>query len=112
MPVKMSGKEFNEFYNSDWGDDVWVDDDDVTVDGRDLQELSNEEQEVPDTAVVVIKAGVLYMGGSNEVVGGLVQFARKWKKDQLVTKAVCEIPKDRYDEFVKAVLAAGGKVLV
>jgi hypothetical protein len=29
-----------------------------------------------------------------------------------VKKVVCEIPKDRYDEFVKAVRAVGGKVLV
>ena len=112
MPVKMSGREFNEFYNSDWGDDVWVDEDDVTVDGRDLQELSNEEQEVPDTAVVVIRAGVLYRGYINVPIGGLVQFAKKWQKNQLMTRAVCEIPKDRYDAFVKAVAAAGGKVLV
>ncbi len=112
MPVKMSGKEFNEFMASDWGDDVWLDDDDITVDGRNLLELSDEEQDVPDTAGVVIKAGVLYRGDSSEVLSGLVQFARKWKKDQLVTKVVCEIPKDRYDAFVKAVHAVGGKVLV
>jgi hypothetical protein len=96
MSIKMTGKDFKEFYESDWGD-VWIDDDIVTVDGVDIQELDN----ISDSSTVVIQCGLLRKNDSDEIVGDLVKAAREWKRKQSICRVVCEIPKDRYDEIVE-----------
>lgn len=109
MPVKMIGKEFKEFYASDWGNDIYVDDPEVLVDGQDLGDCSFED--VADSSVVTILSGALFNGVTFAEAGDFVKFARAWKKRQLVSFVVCEVRKDLYDEFVKAVQEAGAKVL-
>ena len=125
MSIKCSGTEFLRFYNDkDWwfsdtspvkvGPDeaTWYDDAVIEINGQsaDNIDIAFDLAIKPDD-LVYIDGGCVF----GKVVGkkepSFEAYFKRWMKAQTTTSFVAECPKDKLDEIVAAIKAAGGKVV-
>lgn len=119
--MKVSGKEWKAFYKdlAYWPHGLYHDDDEILVDGKNYLEYENSDnpyilENMPDTSVVDIKHGVVLKDNVNNVFGDevstLINYFKKWQKEQNVIYLVVEASKENLDDIKKAVCSAGGEI--
>lgn len=113
MPIKLTGAEFNRFYNDKevWTDGLIHEEEEIWVDGVEIEEYSDFST-IDDTSVVRVSGGVIYHEDEprNEK-GSFEGLLRKWRKSQDTEFMAVEVPKSKADAVREAIKAAGGKVV-
>lgn len=109
--VKIIGREWNKFYadESAWPESAWHEDAQITVDG----ELVDDEFDlsaVPDTSMLTVSGGIVFLDGSVEDISLETHFKR-WRKRQTTTVVLVEIPKVDVAEMKSVISKAGWKII-
>lgn len=107
--VKMLGCVYKKFLTDErfWGTQI-CDDVELTVDGV---EYDDDELEIPDSAVVRIYAGVVYVDSDMEQeVCSYPAFFKRWQKQQAYDIVVVSVPKSKLSAFKDYVSSIGGKI--
>ena len=121
MAVKMSGKEWNEFYNDPawWPDGLYHEEEVLEVDGRIVswEEAHDDEvslEALPDNATVKLTGGYVMQDNTRtmiaERVSTLESYFKKWRKQQNTAWLVVKCDKDKVEQVKKAVREAGGSL--
>ena len=103
--IKTTGKEWNDFYGSDWEDGLCIDDVDITVD-----DVQSEPDNFPDLSVVIAEGYILNQNDFNQKPIMLSSFFKKWQSAKKSKTLLVEIDNAFVDEL-KAFLKNKGKVL-
>jgi monoamine oxidase len=111
--VKMSGKDFKDFYNDPtlWAGEAYHDDVLILVNGAEFvsDALDGDASTIADTDQVVVEYGVYYAPDGADK--DLAAVARRWLKARSTTTLLVEVAKDKQVALVAAVKAAGGRVV-
>jgi hypothetical protein len=119
--MKVSGKEWNEFYSDPefWSKGYYHDDDLIYIDGQNVEEMEDYSLEnVNNNSIVDIQYGFVLKDPENPgtdlrptEICTLQNYFKRWKRKQTKTKVVIEIDKDKLDELKKVVKSVGAKIL-
>lgn len=111
MATKTTGAEFKRYYNDKtaWKEDWWHENEEITIDGRPGEDI--EIEAVADGAKIVIYGGIIYEGDYQNEGASMESHFKKWRKAQSVEFLTIEVPKDKSESLIAAVVAAGGKVV-
>lgn len=112
MTTKLTGLEWKAYLldKSFWPDeDTYMDYSEVTVDGRDEQDMLHEE--IEDKAVVVIYGGEVVSPNDEAFSTSLETHFRRWKKKQNTTTFLVTCTNDKAEQVKVAIKAAGGKII-
>jgi len=131
MPVKTTGAEFKRFFDDDlvWkldGYHTWVEDEEVTVNGRWNNDAIEALDQLDDVDVVTLSGGIVFRTPTgkldvsheedhnvwdNDNAPSMETVFRRWKKKQNTAIFAVECKLDIVDSLKAAVKSAGGKVL-
>lgn len=109
--VKSTGAEFKRFYNDStfWPDDVWHEEEVVTVNGVVLDgEVSFDA--IADDAQVGIEGGIVNSPRLEWKEPSFEAYFKRWRKLQSTTTFLVECDRSVVDAVKKAIVAAGGRV--
>jgi hypothetical protein len=115
MPIKISGADFKRFYNDPaiWGgekSDTYLDDDHVTINGKEFPEDADIIDIIKDDDVLVVSSGYLANPQSG-VPEDYVAAIRWWLRRQKLRTMVVEYEESKREQVLAALKAAGAKVL-
>lgn len=113
MAIKLTGAEWNRFYNDTtaWPDGWYHEDAVVSVDGV-LDEYGDLDlSTVADDAEVVVSGGIIYKGDYSSPGNSVEGHLRKWRKAQTMTNIIVEVPKDRLEAVKEMLASLGAKVV-
>lgn len=106
--LKMSGAEFKDWQNAEWGEDAWWDDYVIFIDGKEVDDYDPDE--ISDQCRIEIHGGVVLLDRNGEKQVSAAAHFRNWKRSKTHSTIVADIPLGRMDEVIAAISAAGGKV--
>jgi hypothetical protein len=107
--VKITGAEWKRFYTDDeaWPDGAWHDGEEITIDGLASDDV--DLSDVPDSAIIKLYGGVMYMNDTEDGPS-LEAYFKRWRKRQSTTVLIVEVANELADAVRDAIVAAGGKV--
>lgn len=105
--MKTNGATWKAYLDS-WPDCQWFDDSDETYDGHEPSEINPDPD---DAAVVAFTCGVVYMTREDREGKSLVSHFNKWLKAQTHTNVMCQVPKDKLEQFESSLKGLGGKLV-
>lgn len=112
MAVKTTGAEFKRYYsdNSVWPEGWYHEGDEITVNGK--YDEDADLSTVDDHDVIVIRGGVI-MGHDNFGIkhASMESHFKKWRKAQMTELLIVEVPKDKTELVIAAIIQAGAKVV-
>ena len=108
MAIKCTGAEYKSFMAADWGNNVYMDDYCISVNGEEFIGCDLDEDNIEPTDKVVIMAGCVYDDAS--YLRTLEAHFKMWRKKQTTAIVVVECPHDKLETVKAAIIAAGGKV--
>lgn len=116
MTVKIFGAEWKRFYSDPkfWPDGAWHDDVLLTVNGKDDSDGEIDLVLVNDTDRITVSGGVVFMsedGNDSEIAPSMELHLKRWRKAQVTSTLLIEIPNENVDEFIKTIKLLGAKVL-
>lgn len=111
MGTKTTGAEWKRYYSdtSAWPDGAWHDDEIITVNGVDAEDI--DLNEIEDSAVVVVSGGVYLTGThADDNAPSLETHFKRWRKAQSTTFLAVEVPNEKLEAVLQAIQQAGGNV--
>jgi len=113
MPTKTTGAELKAFYTDEtvWPEGAYHEDEEVVVDGVALSD-DGDITLIADAAKVTVAGGVVFdlPGVDSEDAPSFETYFKRWRKLQSTAFMAVECPKEKLDEVIAAIVAAGGKV--
>jgi hypothetical protein len=95
-------------YVVSWPDGQWFVDSDVTVNGKD----DDDVELINDDDLVEFAAGVVFATSDDREGKPLTRHFNAWMNAQNTVTTVCDVPKDKLDALKAAVKALGGRVRI
>ena len=117
MTVKISGKDFKQWYcdDTEWPKDAYHEDETIKINGRPRSFELDELQTVSDSAEISLRGGRIYTdcyaGKSVSMEGALRQWLKQKSHEEAFERILVEIPKGTREGFSDHVEAIGGRVL-
>lgn len=118
--VKMTGHEWNRFYNDEtaWPSGAWHEDETIKVDGKTVGD-DFDLADVRATAEVSLSGGIVYFDNplvvdyfdQTQHSPSLEAHFKHWRKRQNITSIVVEVANEKAEAVRSAIEAAGGKVV-
>jgi hypothetical protein len=111
MSVKTTGAEWNKFYSDKeaWPDGAWHEDEEILVNGNSPSD-DLDLSAVPGDWQMTVANGVVFMDATADDGPSLETHFRRWRKRQITTVLVVEVPHDLVANVRDAIASAGGKV--
>lgn len=119
MAVKTIGAEFKRFYADPkfWpeppnshSDNVWHEDEIVSIDGEPCEE-DIDYASIADTAAVTIEGGIVHGPAIGGEEPSFEAYFKRWRKLQTTSVMVVECDVAKLDAVKAAVRSAGGRVV-
>ena len=114
--AKITVAEWRNYISSDWDEDLWIDDEEISVAGQILNTDDDTDDDflktLLQTAEVKIKWGCIYKNSDPKFCIDLKSDFLRWRKDQTHTKFVVEIVKSDALELIEFIKKHGGKVFL
>jgi len=112
--MKLTKKEWLDFNNDESDSDAWIncyiDDVAMSVDGTEIEEESEEFQNLPLSAEITV-SGYIINCYTGETVRSLDAQLKRWRKAQKYITFVVDIDRDKAEALKAAIVAAGGKII-
>lgn len=112
--MKISGKEWNEFYNDKkyWPDygDIWHEDELVTINDNLVDEINYDLSTIKDTDLIEVKYGVVYLGSYEKTIS-LLSYFKRWKKEQNNSIVMFTCKKEDEAYFIGKLEKHGAKIV-
>ena len=103
--MKTIGSLWKEYLDS-WPEDQWFDDSDVTINGK----PEGSVETIGDTVAVVFTCGLVFANEKDREGKPLTRHFSAWLKTKDTVSVVCDVPKEKLDDFMAAVKAFGVRV--
>jgi len=112
MAVKLTGAEWNRFYADQafWPNGTWHEDEEISIDGKVVEDGNFDLSSVPDTAKMTLSGGYVYWKDVDEGASLEAHF-EGWRKQQSTTVLMVEVPHEAADAVRAAIVSAGGKLI-
>ena len=107
---KLTGKEWKQFYHDDsfWRKGVWFEEEMLTVNGEEQEDLDMDE--VEDDDIVRISGGVVHFPEEEKEDLSFEVFISRWQKMQRTERFVVTVDKERSASLKELIKANHGKI--
>ena len=111
MTTKTTGAEWSAFYadKSAWPEDAWHEEETVTVDGAEVDNLEFDPANLPPNARVTVSGGVVFLNEESTNGPTLEAYFKSWRKKQNTVFMTVEVSRADAEKVQAAITAAGGK---
>jgi hypothetical protein len=111
MSVKTNGAEFKRYYadKTAWPDTAYHEETLILVNGVPYDDAEIKLEDVADDAAIKIESGFVHMSEDSDYVTMESHF-RKWRKKQVVSTLLIEVPNDRIAEITELLKKVNVKV--
>ena len=109
--IKTTGAEFKAFYSDPkwWPEGVFHEEAEIIING----EQSDDDTDlyaISDDAKISLKNGFVTNENGDDL-GSFENFFRKWRNKQKTMIIVAKVSRDKLDDVISAIKAAGGRVV-
>ena len=111
MTTKTTGAEWSAFYadKAAWPDHAWHEDETVTVDGAEVDNLEFDPANLPPNARVTVSGGVVFLNEESTNGPTLEAYFKSWRKKQNTVFMTVEVRRADAEKVQAAITTAGGK---
>ena len=111
MTTKTTGAEWSAFYadKSAWPDGAWHEDQIVTVEGVEVDNLDFDESKLSPIAKVTVSGGVVFLNEESTNGPTLEAYFKSWRKKQTTVFMTVEVSRADAEKVQAAITTAGGK---
>jgi hypothetical protein len=111
MTTKTTGAEWSAFYadKSAWPEDAWHEDETVTVDGAEVDNLEFDPANLPPNARVTVSGGIVFLNADSTNGPTLEAYFKSWRKKQNTVFMTVEVSRTDAEKVQEAITTAGGK---